>query len=523
MQRDDALLRAWTEAAGPPSAEPTSRAPPLPQRLDLRPAPGHAGLPGACAARLPEARRERAPLPGRRHHRRLAAAAQLVLAAGAQRRRAEAAAQGAQGHAVVFIPGNHDEFARRYVEHNFGGIDVAEEWIHRTADGRRLWIVHGDLFDGVIQCAKWLAHVGDSLYEFTLKLNRHLNSLRARMGLPYWSLSKFLKLKVKRAVSYVGDFEAAVAREARKRGVQGVVCGHIHHAELREIDGIVYANDGDWVESLTALVEHADGRLEIIDWSQCMASIARPKPCPPQHPSRSKPHEARPRDRRLAAPGQRRRHHAARAAGGFVEPRPRGGGDRAVGLPRFACPATARSSSPGGRRRRWRRCSTRPPDAIHIATEGRSAAPRARTACAAAWRSRPRSTPAFPTSWRKALHIPERWGYAWFKRFHAPSAGVMVPTDGMLGILRSTASRTCASGRTASTCACSSRSTARPGLPRPVFLYRRPGVVREEPEAFLDLDLPGSKLVYGDGPLLERLKRGYPQVHCAAWCRGPTW
>ena len=125
--------------------------------------------------------------------------------------------------------------------------------------------MHGDLFDGVIQCAKWLAHVGDSLYEFTLKLNRHLNSLRARMGLPYWSLSKYLKQKVKRAVSYVGDFEVAVAREARKRGVQGVVCGHIHHAEMRDIDGILYCNDGDWVESLTALAEHADGRLEIID------------------------------------------------------------------------------------------------------------------------------------------------------------------------------------------------------------------------------------------------------------------
>ncbi len=172
-----------------------------------------------------------------------------------------------KGTRVIFIPGNHDEFARRYVGHDFGGIEVAEDWVHETADGRRLWVTHGDLFDGVIQCAKWLAHVGDSLYEFTLRLNRHLNSLRARIGLPYWSLSKYLKLKVKRAVSYVGDFEAALAREARKRGVQGVVCGHIHHAELRLIDGMLYANDGDWVESLTALAEHADGRLEIIDGS----------------------------------------------------------------------------------------------------------------------------------------------------------------------------------------------------------------------------------------------------------------
>jgi len=175
-----------------------------------------------------------------------------------------------KGTRVVFVPGNHDEFARKYVGHSFGGVEVVEDCVHTTADGRRLWVTHGDYFDGVIQCAKWLAHVGDSLYEFTLKLNRHLNSLRARLGLPYWSLSKYLKLKVKRAVNFIGDFENAVAKEARRRGAQGVVCGHIHHAELREIDGIVYANDGDWVESLTALAEHADGRLEILDWAAAM-------------------------------------------------------------------------------------------------------------------------------------------------------------------------------------------------------------------------------------------------------------
>ena len=179
-----------------------------------------------------------------------------------------------KGTRVIFIPGNHDEFARRYVDHAFGGIEVAEEWIHLTADGRRLWITHGDLYDGVIQVARWLALLGDRLYELTLKLNRHLNSWRGRAGLPYWSLSRYLKLKVKRAVSYVGDFEQALAREARKRGVDGLVCGHIHHAEMRDIDGILYCNDGDWVESLTALVEHADGRLEILDWARLMAGRA---------------------------------------------------------------------------------------------------------------------------------------------------------------------------------------------------------------------------------------------------------
>lgn len=183
-----------------------------------------------------------------------------------------------KGTRVIFVPGNHDEFARRYVSHDFGGIEVVDEAMHRTADGRLLWVTHGDLYDGVIQCARWLAHVGDRAYEFTLRLNRHLNSVRARLGLPYWSLSRYLKLKVKRAVSYVGDFERAVAQEARKRGAHGVVCGHIHHAELRDIDGILYANDGDWVESLTALVEHADGRLELIDWLAWQRANANGQP-----------------------------------------------------------------------------------------------------------------------------------------------------------------------------------------------------------------------------------------------------
>ncbi len=181
-----------------------------------------------------------------------------------------------KGTRVIFIPGNHDEFARRYLHNNFGGIEVHDDWVHETADGRKLWVLHGDHFDAVIQCAKWLAYVGDSLYEWTLRMNGRLNRLRARMGLPYWSLSKYLKLKVKRAVSYVGQFEEAVAREAHKRGVQGVVCGHIHHAEMRTIDGILYCNDGDWVESLTALVEHGDGRLEIVDWSDAMRAVPAP-------------------------------------------------------------------------------------------------------------------------------------------------------------------------------------------------------------------------------------------------------
>ena len=173
-----------------------------------------------------------------------------------------------KGCKVIFVPGNHDEFARGFIGHQFGGIEVRDDAIHTTLDGRTLWVTHGDYFDGVIQCAKWLAYVGDYAYEFTLRLNRHLNSWRGRLGLPYWSLSAYLKQRVKKALNYVTDFEVAVAQEARARGHFGVVCGHIHRAEMRDIQGTLYCNDGDWVESRTALVEHLDGRLEIIYWDE---------------------------------------------------------------------------------------------------------------------------------------------------------------------------------------------------------------------------------------------------------------
>ncbi len=182
-----------------------------------------------------------------------------------------------KGCKVVFIPGNHDEFARAFAGHQFGGIEVRTDAVHTTADGRSLWITHGDYFDGVIQCAKWLAYLGDNLYEFTLKLNRYLNGFRARLGLPYWSLSAYLKNTVKSALNYVTDFEVAVATEARSRGHHGVVCGHIHRAEMRDINGTLYCNDGDWVESRTALVEHMDGRLELVYWNPAPTATGNPR------------------------------------------------------------------------------------------------------------------------------------------------------------------------------------------------------------------------------------------------------
>jgi len=180
------------------------------------------------------------------------------------------------GTRVVFIPGNHDEFVRHFLEVSFGGIDVCDEAVHVTADGRRLLVLHGDLFDAVVQRARWLAIVGDQLHIGVLHLNRWLNSLRARFGFGYWSLALYLKLRIKNAVNYICDFENAVAAEARRRGMEGVVCGHIHKAEIRDIDGVLYCNDGDWVESLTALVETEDGTLRIIHWHEIAAAIRQP-------------------------------------------------------------------------------------------------------------------------------------------------------------------------------------------------------------------------------------------------------
>jgi UDP-2,3-diacylglucosamine pyrophosphatase LpxH len=173
-----------------------------------------------------------------------------------------------KGTSVVYIPGNHDEAARDYCGLQFGGVHVQKEAVHETADGRKLLVIHGDEFDAVVRYAKWLAVLGDRAYIFLLAVNHWFNAARRRLGFPYWSLSAWLKGRVKNAVEYVSSFEAAVAEEARRRSVDGVVCGHIHCAQMREIDGVLYCNDGDWVESCTALVEHFDGRLEILRWAE---------------------------------------------------------------------------------------------------------------------------------------------------------------------------------------------------------------------------------------------------------------
>lgn len=173
-----------------------------------------------------------------------------------------------KGTRVIYIPGNHDEMLRPYVGLNMGGVELMERALHVTADGRRLLVLHGDEFDGVVLYARWLAFLGDGAYSLLLRLNIIVNAVRRKFGLPYWSLSSYLKRKVKNAVEYISRYEEAVAHAAIEHGADGVVCGHIHAAEIRQFGTITYYNDGDWVESCTALVEHADGRMEIIDWAR---------------------------------------------------------------------------------------------------------------------------------------------------------------------------------------------------------------------------------------------------------------
>jgi len=172
-----------------------------------------------------------------------------------------------KGARMIYVPGNHDEFMREYYGTHFGGIEVAENTIHVAADGRRYLVIHGDLFDLVVTQARWLALLGDKAYDVAIALNRVFNAVRRRLGFGYWSLSQWAKLKVKNAVSYINEYEKILASEARRMDADGVICGHIHHAVIKDTNGIRYINCGDWVESCSAVAEHSDGRFEIITWT----------------------------------------------------------------------------------------------------------------------------------------------------------------------------------------------------------------------------------------------------------------
>jgi UDP-2,3-diacylglucosamine pyrophosphatase LpxH len=171
-----------------------------------------------------------------------------------------------RGTEVIYLPGNHDEALRKLIGQSLAGVRVVHDTIHETVDGKRMLVVHGDVFDSVVRDMKWLALIGSAAYETALAVNNMFNAVRRWLGYRYWSISGYLKDRVKAAVKFVDDYERRLAAEARLRQVTGVICGHVHKPEMRHIDGVLYVNDGDWVENCSALVEHHDGRLELLDW-----------------------------------------------------------------------------------------------------------------------------------------------------------------------------------------------------------------------------------------------------------------
>jgi len=177
-----------------------------------------------------------------------------------------------RGTRVIYIPGNHDEMFRQFAGMNFGGVEIRKQATHITADGRKLLIVHGDEYDAVVLAHRWLAFLGDWAYRTLMQLNIAVNGCRRLLGMNYWSLSAHAKHKVKSAVSVISRFEETLAAEAKRRGADGIVCGHIHTAEIKQFDGCTYYNDGDWVEGCNALVEHFDGRMELLHWPSEIAA-----------------------------------------------------------------------------------------------------------------------------------------------------------------------------------------------------------------------------------------------------------
>lgn len=180
---------------------------------------------------------------------------------------------GGKGTRVVYVPGNHDELFRDYVELFFGGIEVQHEAIHQAADGKRYLVLHGDEFDCVVTNNKWLAYLGSEAYDALLVVNRYFNVVRRKLGMGYWSLSAFLKNQVKEAVKYIGSYEQAVVQKAREAQLDGVICGHIHQAALTDFDGVTYINTGDWVESCTAVTENEHGEMAVVHWVKDSARI----------------------------------------------------------------------------------------------------------------------------------------------------------------------------------------------------------------------------------------------------------
>ncbi len=208
-------------------------------------------------------------------------------------------AKASSGTRVVFMPGNHDEFARDYLGQRVGGIEIVDRALHQGHDGRQYLVIHGDQFDAVVLHARWLARLGDGAYRTAQAINARVSAVRRAMGLTYWSFSAWAKYKVKKAVNFISSFERTLADEARRAGAQGVICGHIHHAAIHDFNGIAYMNCGDWVESCTALAEAQDGSFRIITWSEGERSLGRTANAAPR-PLASEDRPARAREREAA-------------------------------------------------------------------------------------------------------------------------------------------------------------------------------------------------------------------------------
>tara|TARA_S200002703_G_C3790646_1_gene243995 strand:+ start:993 stop:1850 length:858 start_codon:yes stop_codon:yes gene_type:complete len=173
-----------------------------------------------------------------------------------------------RGTKVIYVAGNHDEFLRPFIPHGFslGNVEICNHYIHNGVDDKQYLVVHGDLFDGITRLHKWVSFLGDRAYDAVLNLNTKYNWVRHKLGFGYWSLSRYLKGRVKKAVDFIYRFEENVSAYCKRKGYDGVICGHIHHPVIKEVDGVIYMNDGDWVESCSALVEHFNGKWEIITW-----------------------------------------------------------------------------------------------------------------------------------------------------------------------------------------------------------------------------------------------------------------
>ncbi|WP_018063665.1 UDP-2,3-diacylglucosamine diphosphatase [Martelella mediterranea] len=197
-----------------------------------------------------------------------------------------------KGTRIIYIPGNHDEFLRNFPGTHFGGVEVAERMIFEAGDGKKYLVIHGDEFDVVVRHARVVAYLGDWAYDAAIAINQVLAFFRRKLGLPYWSFSAWAKLQVKHAVNFIGEFQRVVVEEARRNEVDGVICGHIHHAVIEDMDGIRYINTGDWVESCTAVAEHFDGTFELISWQKIESAEA---------PAAAEPVEADPLPLLLAA------------------------------------------------------------------------------------------------------------------------------------------------------------------------------------------------------------------------------